>query len=279
MKQFTACMKKDWLETTRTYKFWVMMLCAVGMAFLTLLLLVIMDIAGIGEISEIAGEDIAILFRNSYFNSVSFFASFITTYFMLIMVILFCSSISKEITSKKWLTPVSAGIKPRNLILSKILTTFYSIMGALIVGCLVHLLVTVLYCSPQPEDFTGTVYQIQDLLYCYAMLLVFTAFMCLLTVILNAIIKKGWIVATIIIVFLVLFPEVLGSIMVGDATLVSYSPFLFMYQGLPESFSTGITIPAVTTTQWIVSSGVTAVIIGALLIGAIFSNKVKAYEK
>jgi len=279
MNQFTACMKKDFLETTRTYKFWVMMLCAVGMAVLTLLLLVVMDIVGISDIGNIAGEDVAILFEKSYFNSISFFSAFITSYFLLIMIIIYSNSISKEITTKKWLTPVSAGIKPRNMILSKISTTFYSVMVALIIGCLVHFVITILYCSPSPDGFTGTVYQISDLLYCYAMILVFTAFMCLLTIILNAIIKNGWIVATITIVFLILVPEILSSIMIGDATLISYSPFLFMYQALPESFSVGMTMPAVTTAQWITSSLVSVGIVLALLIGAIFSNKVRAYEK
>lgn len=279
MKQFNACLKKDFLDTARTYKFWVMVLCAVGMAILTFLLFVIMDLAGLGDISDIAGEDIAILFQKSYFNSVSFFASFITTYFLLIMIIMYCNSIGKEITTKKWLTPVSAGIQPRNLMLSKIFTTFYAVMVALIVGCLIHFLITILYCSPQPDGFTGTVFQIPDILYRYGMMLIFVAFMTLLTITLNAIIKRGWIVATVMIVFLILVPKVLGSIMTGDATLVSYSPFLFMYQGLPESFRTGTSMPDITTVQWLVSSAISFVLIAVLMMGAVFSNKVKAYEK
>ncbi len=279
MKTFSACLKKDFLDTKRTYKFWVMLLCSVGMALMTLLLFVIMDIVGMGSVGHASSEEFLILFEKTYSNSIAFFVTFIMSYFLLIMIILYSNSISKEIVTGKWINPISAGIRPRTMILSKIFTVFYSIMVALLIGCLVHFLITIAYCSPTTESYSGAVLYIPDLLYSYAMLLIFSAFICLITVTLNAIIKKGWVVAVIVIVFLVLVSEILGSIFIGSSTLMSYSPFLFMNQAVPSAFGGGVALPPPTAVQWIVSSLITVGICALLFIGALFSNKVKAYEK
>lgn len=273
MKQLSACFKKDYMETVRTSKFWIMLACSLGIAAIIMIIFVVMDLMGFGESSGA----FSVVLKPNFYNSTNFFAAFMSTYFIIIMVIMYCNFIGKEITTKKWLNPISSGIKIRNMLISRLTMAFVAIVVAFLAGCVFHFVFTITYCTS--GGIGSVVFEIPNILRSYGLMLVYVVFIALMTLTLNAMLRRGVTVAVIVIVSMILIPEVLGAIQVGEQTLVNYTPFAFMNEAIPSSFGGLGSTGSLGATEWIVSSIMTAVLCIVMCIGAIARNKIKAYEK
>ena len=147
MNQFVACLKKDFLEAIRTKRLWYIIGISIGMVVLLAMSMVIINMANLESLTgqgDTALDEMLSIFNNSYLSSMAMFGSFMGTYFLLVSVILFGMIIPKEIKNKQWVNPISAGIKPQYLIASKLIISVASVLFALIIGCLLHLIFTLI---------------------------------------------------------------------------------------------------------------------------------------
>ncbi len=273
MKQLAACFKKDYMETVRTSRFWIMLASSLGIAAIVMVILVVMDLMGFGE----ASGSLSVMLKPNFYNSTNLFNAVMSTYFIIIMVVMYCNFIGKEITTKKWLNPISSGIKTRNMVISRLTTGFLSIIIAFIVGCMLHFIFTISYCESGGAG--TTVFEIPNILRSYGLMLVYVVFISLMTLTLNAMLRRGTTVAVIVIVSMILIPEILGAIQVGEQTLVNYTPFAFMNEAIPQSFAGLGSSNSLGVAEWITSSLITAALCIGMSIGAISKSKIKAYEK
>lgn len=263
MNQFVACLKKDFLEAIRTKRLWYIIGISIGMVVLLAMSMVIINMANLESLTgqgDAALDEMLSIFNNSYLSSMAMFGSFMGTYFLLVSVILFGMIIPKEIKNKQWVNPISAGIKPQYLIASKLIISVASVLFALIIGCLLHLIFTLSYCNPDGSS-------VGVLFYGYAMNIIYILFLIICTVSISAIAKRTWVPWVIVIACMIFLPDVLNSITVGGYGLSAYTPFLFGSEAMVPQMG------AFSSTVWVIASLVTVAITVGLVVWAILSNK------
>lgn len=259
---FKACLKKEFLETCRTKNFYIILASAVGMSLFAILTVVLMEFILSYMPLDDMGE-FAMLFNNNYQISFMYFASFISTYFLIIILFFFCGSISQEINKEQWILPMNSGIKPSNLIGAKIISVKLMVFVSYIISAGIHLLLTVLFSKPIGD------YGVTQLLLNYVYLLVFVLFITIMIVTINAISKKRWVPVVIVLITLILLPPILEVITIAGTPLVSYTPLEFF-----QMTSSTVTRQH-NTLQWICMFASTAVIAGGLAFWAVNSGKIK----
>lgn len=261
---FKACLKKEFLEAKRTKNFYMILGIAVSLA-----LFVIFTVTMISLLQEhISAEqlgDFAFMFESGYGSSSMYFSSFMSTYFMIIVIIFFCGTISKEINSKQWILPINSGVKPRNLIGAKIVSSTITVTISYIFAALTHFILTVLLVE---KAGLTNMYLVRLYLY----LLIFTIFITIMLVSLNAITKNRWLPVTISLLTLIVLPELFASINIGGHAFVTFTPLGF-YSIVMNSFNS---IPTFTFLQWFCMSASTIIISVGLIIWALHSTKIKA---
>ena len=272
--QLKACLKKDFIELLKTKKWYALLAASIGSAFLSLLVIVFFKVlqnSGVDVSSFIGIEDpsVASLFSITYSSSFMYFAIYICTYFAIIMIVLYGGIFSKEIKDKKWVMPLSCGIRAENLVLSKIIVNLIGLVVLLLAGCLINFVTTILLCE------SGGL-AIGSLLLLYLMMIVFMVFMYLLTICLNAITKSTKISVIVSIVCLILLPEVLSMFKVANITFINFTPFLFNQIVLMGG---AVPLNAYSALEYIIASAVTCGVSVLLVILSISFNKIKKIEK
>lgn len=257
--QFKACLKKEFLETIRTKKFYINLGLAIFISILSVVYVIIMSIIKEYLPVENLGP-IARFFEKSYLASINFFASFIISYFLLLTVFYNCAAISKPIGQKQWVLPINSGMKPGILIGAKIIMEIFSAVFCLIISFILHGILTVIFCNP------GTIL-FQDFLISYLFLTIGIIFALILTITLNAITKKRWVPVVTVLILVMIVTNVLESIVIGGESLVSYTPLAFF------AFSG---IPSLDLWQWLTSLLSTFLLCAGLIIWSALSNKIKA---
>lgn len=261
---FKECLKKEFLEEIRTKKFLKYCLYACGMVILALVVFAMMSMVSNFETS---GENdmmsmVKEMFATTYQNYTMYFCTFIMTYFTLIYIIMIMNVIGKEISQNKWILPISAGILPENMISAKLIVKTLSIVCAEILAIILHFLTMILFFKSSATFGLGYVFL------SYLGIILFTIFMAILTLSINAISKKGWVSALISISLLIVGTTILESIAVSGSPLITYTPFLFYELALNPTVST-------TVTSWLISIITYLGIMVAMCVWAIFSNKLK----
>lgn len=264
---FRACIKKEVLEELRTKRFLRLTLLSIAMVMLTAIIIGVMSLISNLEIT-MAGQDpdmittIMQMFEPTYYTFSMYFGAFMMTYFTIICIIMLMTTISKEISQNKWILPISAGILPKTIISAKLLVKSISILLAEIIAMIIHFIVAMILF-----EATAT-FGIGNLLLSYVGILVFSVFMSVLTMCINAISKKGWISAIIPIVLLILGTTTMESILVDGTPIIAYTPFMFYELAINPSLS-------LNATHWIVSSIGLIVVLSMMVVWAIFSTRVK----
>lgn len=261
MTQFGACFKKDMLETFRTKRFWFMLGIGLGMVVLSVLVVLILNMVA-NFLDEKAPATLLFLSQKS--QVISFFMAFMSTYFVFIAIFMFCNILPKEIKNKKWINPVSAGINPKNLVISKLLMVLITTVATAIVACLVHFVFTLCYVSPE-------LFNIPELLLQYLCLLVYIIFIDIITICLGTITKHGLISGAVVIGLTLLFTTIFQYIPIGTSMFINYTPFLFWQQC--SSFT------AISASQILWASLSTLAICIAFIVWALLSTKIKGAKK
>ena len=268
MSAFKACLKKDMLEMLRTKKLWIFLGLSVAMMAFAAVMFLFMDaVVADGSSAGLTQEELDSLlaiFEANYLNSIMFFSSSMNTYFVLVVIILIAKIIPNEIKNKQWINPISAGIKPQQIIASKIIVTVGTVFVTALIGCVLHLIFTVCCCAPEGVTI-GT------LIYSYVMLLVYILFFAVCAISLSAICKRTWLTILILLGSLILLPDMLSAVVLeGGYTLGVYTPFLFGSESMVPMYAT------FTPTVWVVSVLLTVGISAGLIVWAILSNKIKS---
>ena len=264
---FKNCIKKELLEELRTKRFLRITLLAISMVILTALIIGIMALVSKLEIT-MAGQDsdtitaIMQMFEPTYATYSMYFGAFMMTYFTIICIVLNMSAISKEITQNKWVVPISAGILPETMISAKLIVRAISVIVSEFVAMIIHFLFAIILFDSTPA------FGIDNLLLSYLAILIFTAFMVVATISINAISKKGWLSAMLPIVFLIVGTTTLESILVGSTPMIAFTPFMFYELAI----NTSLTLNAV---HWISASVSLVVVSAGLVTWAILSSRVK----
>lgn len=272
--QLKACLKKDFIELFKTKKWYGLLAAGIGSAILSLLIIVIFKVlqnSGV-DVSSFVGvndPELASLFNITYASSFMYFSIYISTYFAIIMIVMYGGIFSKEIKDKKWIMPLSCGIKAEKLVLSKIIVNLIGLIILLTAGCLINLITTVLLCE------SGGL-AIGSLLLLYLMLIVFIVFMYLLAICLNAITKNTKTSIIISIVCLILLPEVLSMFQISNIAFINFTPFLFNQIVLMAG---AVPLNAISAVEYLVASLVTVGISALLIVLSISFNKIKKIEK
>lgn len=137
------CIKKDFSEFMRRYKWLICSLVVFFCGLLTLFVSWAMPImnqalsgfvdAGMGE-SLSAFDELSKMFPDNVRGSLAAFLSMVMVYYGLTAVLVTVGAIPKEIRKGKWIAPINSGIRIRQLLVSKIvvwssLTGFISVIG------------------------------------------------------------------------------------------------------------------------------------------------------
>lgn len=266
--EFKACVKKEYLETVRGKKFYSLLVLSIGMALFAMIYVVVMQlIKGVVDTSTEAGSEMAIMFERSYAIGIGFFQAFMQSYFFLVLVILFASAISKQIKNKQWILPINAGMKPRNLILAKILVSCLSVLVCYLAGVILNFIFVISYCEPMGMT-------ISNLLFSYLCGLIFIEFILVVTISLNAISKKMWVPIVTVFAGFILINAILGNIILKvidgvSLTISDFTPFLFQSVAMAGGVTT------YPWYAWVSAIVVMMVIVLGLMVWAMFSNKVK----
>lgn len=257
---FKACLKKDYLDQKRTNKFLMNVLVAVGMAAFTFLTMAIMKVTA-SQYGEMPAE-FSNMFSLTYSSSLTLYMSFMVVYFSLVYIFRIKGTISKERKDKKWILPISAGIPPQKMIASKIVINIASILLAVVVASAFHFVGTIIFFKANLEAW--------KLLVAYIFFAIFTAFIVVLTVCVDAISNKPLVSTLVPILLIMVGGNILSPIKIGNSNLLNYSPFLF-------SISDSVTnMGAFSFGEWF-SAGLSTVIISAVLIFfALKSDTIKA---
>lgn len=261
MTQFGACFKKDMLETFRTKRFWFMLGVALGMVALSAVVVVVLNLVA-NFLAEKA--PITLVYMSSKTQVISFFMAFMSTYFVFIAIFMFCNMIPKEIRNKKWINPVSAGISPKNLFLSKLLVILITTVVTAFIACVVHFVFALIYVTPSE-------FNLLDLILQYLCLLIYIVFIMIVTICLGTITKRGLISGAVVIGATLLFTTVLQYIPIGDARFLDFTPFLFW--GQCSNF-----VP-ITTSQILWATLSLVIICAIFIVWALFSTKIKGAKK
>ena len=264
---FKACLKKEFLEEVRTKRFLRYILIACGMVFLSVFIMGIMavvakfDIPFEAEDQEIMSS-LMTMFDPTYQNFAMYFGTFIMTYFTIIYIIMLMGVVSKDISQNKWILPISAGIMPETMISAKLIVKTLSIVIAEVLAIIIHFV-----CAISMFESTE-IFGIGHLFVVYGGIVLFTIFMAVFTMAINAISKKPWVSAVTAICTLIIGTIILESIVVGGTPIIAFTPFLF-YE---LSINPIIELKAV---HYIVSLSLWVLFVVGLSFGAIFSTKIK----
>jgi len=265
--EFKACLKKEFLEAKRGKKFISIFGMSVMFSLFAILYVVIMKFAS--SMIQVDNSEMQVLFNNTYGASMGFYGAFMTTYFFIVLLFMFSNSISKELNSKQWILPINAGIKPKNLIASKIISGVITVAISFIASALIHLVLTILLCESDGKT-------IESMLLSYLSIFIFLEFITIVTISLNAISKKRWVPMVVILGFFLLVSSVLQNIVLetieqmGKITLNDYTPFFF--QNYPLNFVYSVSYPL---KVWLSASLTTMGISIAFVVWALVSFKVK----
>lgn len=261
---FSACLKKEFLEAKRTKNFYMTFGIAVALALFGVFTLLTLSFIKEHISSEQLGE-FAMFFQSNYATSFMYFAAFMSTYFMIAVIIFFCGAVSQEINKKQWILPINSGIKPSNLIAAKILSTTLIVVISYIFAALLHSLLTVLLIE---EGGYNVFFLIKN----HFFLLVFITFLTIMLVTLNAISKKRWVPVVVTLIVLIVLTELLNAIKIQGYSLISFTPLNF-YQIAMSSIEG---VQQFTTLQWVSMSLSTLLILTGLIIWAVNSTTIKA---
>ena len=274
MREFFTIVKKDIRDVWRTKKFLLYFLIAMAMTVFCFLLMGIMQIVIKYAALTSAPEKLKAMFQLTTSNSMMFFSMFISSYFMIAVVIFIRNVVSKEIAENKWTLPLQAGIKPWKLVFSKILVYVVSIMVALICAFALHFVLTLIICKPTATNpVTNLPYDISygaavgNMIYSYVMLLVGMIFIMVAVITLNAITKKSWPAIIVPLAILMIMAPICDAVKAGSKSLSHYLPFLFFNE---SSYKTG-TAGAL---EFVIASLVTFAICALLVFWAVRKTKV-----
>lgn len=263
MTQFGACLKKDMTESFRTKRFWFMLGVALGMVVLSALVVIVLNIV-CDFLEEKAPLELIYILNNSC-PVIDFYMAFMSTYFVFIAIFMFCNIIPKEIRNKKWINPVSAGLNPRYMFLSKLLMTLITTVATAFVACVAHFVFTLIYANPADFEIGNLIAQ-----YCY--LLIYIVFVMTATVCLGTISRHGLISGAAVIGCILLFTTILQYIPISaGGTFIDYTPFLFW-----KECST-YTVQSLAQYLW--AAGSTIAICVGLVVWALLSTKIKGAKK
>ncbi len=271
--QLKACIKKDFIEIFKTKKWFALFFASIGCALLSALIIVIFKVlqsSGV-DVSSFTGGDaeLASLFAMTYSTSFMYFAIYLTTYFTIVMIVFYGGIFSKEIKEKKWIMPLSCGIKAENLVLSKVIVNFVGLFVTLLTGCLLNFIFSLTLC-------TSGGLSVGTLLLYYLMVITFVLFMYVLAICLNAITKNNKIAIVVSIVALILLPEILSMISIANVSLVNYTPYLFLNLVMSAG---AVGLNTISAIEYIAASVTTIGIISLLVVLALSFNKIKKIEK
>ena len=158
--------------------------------------------------------------------------------------------------------PISAGILPETMISAKLIVRTISVMISELIAMILHFVFALILFDPTATFGVG------NLLLTYLAILVFTAFMVVVTISINAISKKGWLSAMLPIVFLIVGTTTLESILVGNTPMIAYTPFMFYELAINISLKLSLV-------HWLSASISMLVVIGGFVTWAILSSRVK----
>ena len=263
---FKNCLKKEILEELRTKRFLRFVLISLGMVILTLMIIGVMSLVSKMDLSDSIKDDqmsaLMPMFEPTFSNFSMYFGTFMMTYFNIVLIIMMMSVVSKEISQNKWVLPLSTGILPENIILAKLIVKTLSVVVAEILAIIVHFIFAITMFDAMPS------FDILDLLTSYLGIILFTMFVSVLTISINAVFKKGWVSAAISLTILIMGSTILEAIAVGGGTLICYTPLAFYEIAINPMVK-------LTTTHWLVSMGTWIVSLVLLVLLAISKCKIK----
>lgn len=261
-----ACLKKEFIEAKRGKTFLSIFGMCLAFAIVAILYVVLMQFAS--TIIQTDNEELQILFQNFYGSSMGYFGVFVTTYFFIILIVMYSNTISKEVNSKQWILPINAGIKPKHLIFARMISATITVAISFIASAIIHFILTILLCE------SGGM-QITNMLLAYVSMLIALEFITITTISLNAITKKRAITIIVVLLVYVLVSAILSNFVIGKTgvtaiTIADCTPFFF--QNYPLTFMNGASYP---TYIWLSASLSTLAITFILAVWAIASFKVK----
>lgn len=265
---FKACLKKDWLEQIRSGKFFIFLALGVGIAVFSILSSFIVGtiMADVEFGSEPMLEELNSMFSKDYAASLTYFMSFMISYFTIILICMVMNVVGKEIKAKKWIAPMCSGVTPENMILSKIIVLSIVTLISVVCGCVIHFVFTVVLFDPTPLVGAAT------LLKSYGVFIVFALFTTVVAICINAITKKGWVAPLVMIGMLILGSSIMQSIQMAEGkTFIMYTPYAFYDLSMSvTSFS------LMGTLEWVLASVTYVAVIALMIVWAVKSNKIKA---
>ena len=283
MQEFLVVFKKELREIVRTKKLYIFLSISLGLVAFAFLMLGLLQLLGNMAGLEL-GSELAQVFKLTYANAASVFTSFFCSYFVIVVVIMLRNYMSKEVKEKKWLLPLQSGIKPQYLVIARLLAITLTILLCIVAACALHFVLCLILCKPN-EIFVGMDPEtgnflfdaltksecIKNTLYSYGMLIVYLLFITMLTLGLNAVIKKPSAVVGIMLLLVIVLETVLSSITITagafSATLADFTPFLFSSQAAAKT--------AVHWSCWLTSSLITAGLIALMVFLSLMLVKVK----
>ena len=217
MKQFVACVKKEFYEFLRGKRFLVYILIAVGMVVMNMGMLAISKI--LFEQLEGSDLDLGLEEINPFSLSISIadFSSNFISIMMIAVIIILGQSVSSEIKKKKWLVPICAGISPSKMIYAKFLVQCSIVSLTTLVSYLLNVLVSITFMEIDVKVgivvFTGI------------SLVIAMTFISVLTLGISAITKKTWIA----ILIPILLYEILSMLFMTKTGISVYAPSFYFY--------------------------------------------------
>lgn len=283
MREFLVVFKKEWREVVRTKKLYIFLGISIGLVVFSFLILGLLQLLASIEGLEL-GAELMQVFSLTYANATSVMASFFATYFVIVIVIMLRSYMSKEVKERKWLLPLQSGIKPQYLVIARLLAIVATILICALAAFALHFILCLIFCKPSLNfigidlDTGNMLYSalsvgesIGNTLYGYAMLLIYILFITILTLGLNAVTKKPSAVVGIMLLAVIVLETVLSSITINIGTvefsLASFTPFLFSAQAMTKT--------AVHWSCWLSASLITAGLIALMIFLSLMLVKVK----
>ncbi len=252
MNQLLQCIKKEFLQGFRRYKFWVLL--AVALAFIALNMITfyamaaMLQMEGMGNLDGM--EQLLLMFDKTLRNGVMYYVQYLNTYYLLVVIFLFMGCCAKEIKNKQWLLPVSSGIKSSNIVLAKFIAIgLAAVLSALIGFALNALLCLVLFGNGGPLPLSAG-----DLLMIMLSIGVQVLFYTVLTVSLSAIARKSWPAALVPALILILITSLFSQFDFSNYTFLVFNNVITRLSG-----------EGISAAQWAVAASTTFVIAAVLI--------------
>ena len=227
-----SCLKKDFKALTREGKNYILLIAPIVFAIFSILLLVAINAIISNVDTSSLDEDMQLiynLFEANYSMSLTFFSQFIVTYYTIILIVIVRNSCSREIKKNQWVLPMNAGISPRDLFVSKLISNLIWIIGSIFVASIINMLFTLTFCKPNG-------FSIGMVFYNYLTNILFIGMITVILICIDYMTKKGFIGAIIVAIICFLLPDILSYIAItSSTTLLNYTPLSwYMYYGMPE---------------------------------------------